>query len=117
MFKYKFYEFFNKENEVVTIQFEHSKFLIGEFFSESSIINLCNSINTKIKENKNFLGTIDFSLFPFNINFGENNDIEYIKEIFSDLKVIIIPNFRCIIGYVLIYKLIIEKEKIFQINK
>ena len=63
------------------------------------------------------MATIDFSLFPFNINFGENNDIEYIKEIFSDLKVIIIPNFRSIIGYVLIYKLIIEKEKIFQINK
>ena len=35
MFKYKFYEFFNKENEVLTIQFENTKFLIGEFFSES----------------------------------------------------------------------------------
>ena len=117
MFKYKFYEFFNKENEVLTIQLENSKFLIGEFFTESSIINLCSQINNKLKENINFNNAIDWTLFPFNINFGKNNDIQYIKEIFSDLKVIIIPNFRSLIGYILVYKLILEKEELFQINK
>ena len=117
MFKYKFYEFFNKENQVLTIQFENSKFLIGEFFSESSLINICKSINNKLKEDSNFVNSIDWSFFPFNINLGKNSDIQYIKEIFSDLKVIIIPNFWNIFGYILIYKLIIEKEEIFQINK
>ena len=117
MFKYKFYEFFNKENKVLTIQFENSKFLIGEFFSESSLINICKSINDKLKEESNFVNLIDWSFFPFNINLGKNSDIQYIKEIFSDLKVIIIPNFWNIFGYILIYKLIIEKEEIFQINK
>ena len=117
MFKYKFYEFFNKENEVLTIQFEHSKFLLGEFFNESSLINLCSTINNKLQENKNFYNMIDWSFFPFNINFGDNNDIKYIKEIFSDLKVIIITNFNSIISYIVIYKLIIENESIFGINK
>ena len=117
MFKYKFYEFFNKENQVLTIQFENSKFLIGEFFTESSIINICKSINDKLKEDNDFGNKIDWSFFPFNINLGKNNDIQYIKEIFTDLKVIIIPNFWSVIGYILIYKLIIEKEEIFQINK
>ena len=117
MFKYKFYEFFNKENQVLTIQFENSKFLIGEFFTESSIINICKSINDKLKEDNDFGNKIDWSFFPFNINLGKNNDIQYIKEIFTNLKVIIIPNFWSIIGYILIYKLIIEKEEIFQINK
>ena len=117
MFKYKFYEFFNKENEVLTIQFENTKFLIGEFFSESTLINLCRFMNDKIKENKDFHQIVDWSFFPFNINLNENNDIKYIKEIFCDLKVIIIPNFWSIIGYILIYKIILEKEMIFQINK
>ena len=117
MFKYKFYEFFNKENEVLTIQFENTKFLIGEFFSESTLINLCRFMNDKIKENKDFHQIVDWSFFPFNINLNENNDIKYIKEIFCDLKVIIIPNFWSIIGYILIYKIILEKENIFQINK
>ena len=117
MFKYKFYEFFNKENKVLTIQFENSKFLIGEFFTESSIINICKSINDKLNEDNDFGNKIDWSFFPFNINLGKNNDNQYIKEIFTDLKVIIIPNFWNIIGYILIYKLIIEKEEIFQINK
>ena len=117
MFKYKFYEFFNKENEVLTIQFENTKFLIGEFFSESTLINLCRFMNDKIKENKDFHKIVDWSFFPFNINLNENNDIKYIKEIFCDLKVIIIPNFWSIIGYILIYKIILEKEMIFQINK
>ena len=117
MFKYKFYEFFNKDNEVLTIQFEHSKFLIGEFFNESSLINLCSIINNKLEENKNFYNMIDWHFFPFNINFGDNNDIKYIKEIFSDLKVIIITNFNSIIGYAIIYKLIFENESIFGINK
>ena len=117
MFKYKFFQFFNKENEVMTIQFENSKFLIGEFFSESSIINLCNSLNNKIEEKKKNYNMIDWTFFPFNINFDVNNDIQYIKEIFSDLKVIIIPNFKSILGYILIYKLIIENEDVFQINK
>ena len=87
MFKYKFYEFFNKENKVLTIQFENSKFLIGEFFTESSIINICKSINDKLNEDNDFGNKIDWSFFPFNINLGKNNDIQYIKEIFSDLKV------------------------------
>ena len=67
MFKYKFFQFFNKENEVMTIQFENSKFLIGEFFSESSIINLCNSLNNKIEEKKKNYNMIDWTFFPFNI--------------------------------------------------
>ena len=67
MFKYKFYEFFNKENKVLTIQFENSKFLIVEFFSESSLINICKSINDKLKEESNFVNLIDWSFFPFNI--------------------------------------------------
>ena len=117
MFKYKFYEFFNKENEILTIQFENTKFLIGEFFSETSLINLCRFMNEKIKENKDFIKKVDWSFFPFNINIEENNDIKFIKEIFSDLKIIIIPNFWSIIGYILIYKIILEKENIFQINK
>ena len=117
MFKYKFYEFFNKENEVLTIQFENSKFLVGEFFTESSLINLCSAINDKLKENTDFYNLIDWSFFPFNINLGQNNDIKHIKEIFSDLKVIIIPNFWNIIGYILIYKLILKNETLFQINK
>ena len=117
MFKYKFYEFFNKENEILTIQFENTKFLIGEFFSETSLINLCRFMNEKIKENKDFIKKVDWSFFPFNINIEENNDIKFIKEIFSDLKIIIIPNFWSIIGYILIYKIILEKEMIFQINK
>ena len=50
MFKYKFYEFFKKENKLLTIQFEYSKFLIGGFFTESSIINLCSFINIKMDE-------------------------------------------------------------------
>ena len=117
MFKYKFYEFFNKENEVLTIQFENSKFLIGEFFTESSIINLCGSINKKLKENTNLINSINWSFFPFNIISEDSNDISNIKEIFTDLKVIIIPNFGSIIGYILIYKLILENEQIFNINK
>ena len=117
MFKYKFYEFFNKENEVLTIQFENSKFLIGEFFTESSIINLCSSINNKIKGNINLINEINWSFFPFNIISEDSNDISNIKEIFTDLKVIIIPNFGSIIGYILIYKLILENEQIFNINK
>ena len=119
MFKYKFYEFFNKENEVLTIQFENSKFLIGEFFTESSLINLCSYINSKIIADKNFNNMIDWSFFPFNINnsTNENNDLKYIKEIFSNLKVIIITNFRSIFGYILIYKLIMDNEDIFQMNK
>ena len=117
MFKYKFYEFFNNENKVLTIQFENSKFLIGEFFTESSLINLCSSINKKIKENTNLIDSINWSFFPFINISGENNDIENIKEIFNDLKVIIIPNFKSIIGYILIYKLIIENEQVFKINK
>ena len=119
MFKYKFYEFFNKENEVLTIQFENSKFLIGEFFTESSLINLCSYINSKIITDKNFNNMIDWSFFPFNINnsTNENNDLKYIKEIFSNLKVIIITNFRSIFGYILIYKLIMDNEDIFQMNK
>ena len=117
MFKYKFYEFFNNENKILTIQFENSKFLIGEFFTESSLINLCSSINKKIKENTNLIDTMNWSFFPFINISGENNDIENIKEIFNDLKVIIIPNLKSIIGYILIYKLIIENEQIFNINK
>ena len=117
MFKYKFYEFFNKENEVLTIQFENSKFLIGEFFTESSIINLCSSINNKIKGNINLINEINWSFFPFNIISEDSDDISNIKEIFTDLKVIIIPNFGSIIGYILIYKLILENEQIFNINK
>ena len=117
MFKYKFYEFFNKENEVLTIQFENSKFLIGEFFTESSIINLCSLINNKIKGNINLINEINWSFFPFNIISEDSNEISNIKEIFTDLKVIIIPNFGSIIGYILIYKLILENEQIFNINK
>ena len=117
MFKYKFYEFFNKENEVLTIQFENSKFLIGEFLTESSIINLCSLINNKIKGNINLINEINWSFFPFNIISEDSNDISNIKEIFTDLKVIIIPNFGSIIGYILIYKLILENEQIFNINK
>ena len=117
MFKYKFYEFFNHENKVLTIQFENSKFLIGEFFTESSLINLCSSLNKKIKENINLINLINWSFFPFNIISREDNDITNIKEIFNDLKVIIIPNFRSIIGYILIQKLIIENEQVFNINK
>ena len=117
MFKYKFYEFFNNENKVLTIQFENSKFLIGEFFSESSLINLCGSINKKLKENTNLINSINWSFFPFVNILGESNDISKIKEIFNDLKVIIIPNFGSIIGYILIYKLIIENEQMFNINK
>ena len=117
MFKYKFYEFFNNENKVLTIQFENSKFLIGEFFTESSLINLCSSLNKKIKENINLINSINWSFFPFTNISGEDNDITNIKEIFNDLKVIIIPNFRSIIGYILIHKLIIENEQVFNINK
>ena len=119
MFKYKFYQIFNKENKLLTIQFEYSKFLIGGFFSESSLINLCSKINNKLKDNPNILPKIDFSYFPFNINLNDenNNELLYIKEIFTDLKVIIIPNFRSIIGYIFIYKLILENEDIFNINK
>ena len=84
MFKYKFYEFFNKENQVLTIQFENSKFLIGEFFTESSIINICKSINDKLKEDNDFGNKIDWSFFPFNINLGKNNDIQYIKFLFTN---------------------------------
>ena len=117
MFKYKFYEFFNNENKVLTIQFENSKFLIGEFFTESSLINLCGSINKKLNENTNLINSINWSFFPFVNISGESNDISKIKEIFNDLKVIIIPNFGSIIGYILIYKLIIENEQMFNINK
>ena len=122
MFKYKFYEFFNKEIKVLTIQFGFSKFLIGGFFSESSIINLCASINNKLSIDLNYSQKIDWSFFPFNINLtekqkDENSDILSLKEIFSDLKVIIIPNFRCIISYILIYKLISQNEEFFKINK
>ena len=123
MFKYKFYEFFNKENKVLTIQFEYSKFLIGGFFNESSIINLCSSINNKLKENSNYISNkINWSFFPFNVDLigeknDENNDILSLKEIFTDLKVIIIPNFKSIISYILIFKLIYENEDFFQINK
>ena len=115
MFKYKFYVFLNKENEILMIQFENTKFLIGEFFSESSLINPCRFINVKIK--KKFIKKVDWSFFPFNIKLGENNDIKYIKQIFDDLKVIIIPNFLIIIIYILIYKIILSNEIIFQINK
>jgi len=122
MFKYKFYEFFNKEIKVLTIQFGFSKFLIGGFFSESSIINLCASINNKLSIDSNYSQKIDWSFFPFNINLteeqkDENSDILSLKEIFSDLKVIIIPNFRSIISYILIYKLISQNEDFFKINK
>ena len=125
MFKYKFYEFFNKENKALTIQFEFSKFLIGGFFTESSIINLCSLINKKLNENPNLIQKINWSFFPFNIYLNEQinninneaNDILLLKEIFSDLKVIIIPNFKSIISYILIYKLILSNEDFFQINK
>ena len=125
MFKYKFYEFFNKENKALTIQFEFSKFLIGGFFTESSIINLCSLINKKLNENPNLIQKINWSFFPFNIYLNEQinninneaNDILLLKEIFSDLKVIIIPNFKSIISYILIYKLILTNEDFFQINK
>ena len=122
MFKYKFYEFFNKENIVLTIQFEYSKFLIGGFFTESSLINLCSFINTKINENSLIIKDINWNFFPFNININNDqsnqvNEILSLKEIFSDLKVIIIPNFKSIFSYILIYKLILENEEIFQINK
>ena len=122
MFKYKFYEFFNKEIKILTIQFEYSKFLIGGFFNESTIINLCSKINNKLKENSNFGTKINWSFFPFNINLTEekiddNSDIENLREIFTDLKVIIIPNFECIFSYILIYKLISENEDFFHINK
>ena len=112
MLKYKFYEFFNNENKILIIQFENSKFLIGEFFTESSLINLCSSLNKKIKENINLINLINWSFFPFINISGENNDIENIKEIFNDLKVIIIPNLKSIIGYILIHKLIIENEQV-----
>jgi hypothetical protein len=122
MFKYKFYEFFNKEIKILTIQFEYSKFLIGGFFNESTIINLCSKINNKIKENSNFVSKLNWSYFPFNININqenndENNDTINLREIFTDLKVIIIPNFQSIISYILIYKLISENEDFFHINK
>ena len=122
MFKYKFYEFFNEENKVLTIQFEYSKFLIGGFFTESSLINLCSFINAKLNEKSNIIKKINWNFFPFNINIrqepmSENNEILSLKEIFSDLKVIIIPNFKSIFGYILIYKLLLENEDFFQINK
>ena len=122
MFKYKFYEFFKKENKLLTIQFEYSKFLIGGFFTESSIINLCSFINIKMDEELDLIQKINWSFFPFNIYLideanKESNDISFIKEIFTDLKVIIIPNFKSIFSYILIYKLIWENEDIFQINK
>ena len=122
MLKYKFYEFFNKEIKALTIQFEHSKFLIGGFFTESSLINLCSSINNKLKEETNYISKINWTFFPFDINLNQGNnneniDISSLKEIFSDLKVIIIPNFRSIISYILIYKLILQNEEFFQINK
>ena len=122
MFKYKFYEFFNKEIKILTIQFEYSKFLIGGFFNESTIINLCSKINNKIKENSNFVSKLNWSYFPFNININqekndENIDTINLREIFTDLKVIIIPNFQSIISYILIYKLISENEDFFHINK
>jgi hypothetical protein len=125
MFKYKFYEFFNEENKALTIQFEFSKFLIGGFFTESSIINLCSLINKKLNENPDLIQKLNWSFFPFNINLNEyknninneTNDLLLLKEIFSDLKVIIIPNFKSIISYILIYKLILSNEGFFQINK
>ena len=120
MFKYKFYEFFNEENTVLTIQFDYSKFLIGGFFTESSLINLCSFINSKLIEKSNIIKKINWNFFPFNINIrqeSENNEILSLKEIFSDLKVIIIPNFKSIFGYILIYKLLLENETFFQINK
>ena len=43
--------------------------------------------------------------------------LNILKKIFSDLKIIIIPNYWSIIGYILIYKIISEKEIIFEINK
>ena len=120
MFKYKFYEFFNKEIKILTIQFEYSKFLIGGFFNESTIINLCSKINNKIKENSNFVSKLNWSYFPFNININqekkdENIDSINLREIFTDLKVIIIPNFQSIISYILIYKLISENEDFFHL--
>ena len=125
MFKYKFYEFLNEENKALTIQFEFSKFLIGGFFTESSIINLCSLINKKLNENPDLIQKLNWSFFPFNINLNEyknninneTNDLLLLKEIFSDLKVIIIPNFKSIISYILIYKLILSNEGFFQINK
>ena len=122
MFKYKFYEFFNKEIKVLTIQFEYSKFLIGGLFTESTLINLCSSINNKLKENPDFITKLNLSFFPFNINLkeeieNENRDILALKEIIKDLKVIIIPNFKSLISYIHLYKLILDNEEIFQINK
>ena len=79
MLKYKFYEFFNNENKILIIQFENSKFLIGEFFTESSLINLCSSINKIIKEITNLIDTMNWSFFPFINISGENNHIENIN--------------------------------------
>ena len=80
MFKYKFYEFFNHENKVLTIQFENSKFLIGEFFTESSLINLCSSLNKKIKENINLIDLINWSFFHTLIFQGKTKILQILKK-------------------------------------
>ena len=111
MFKYRFFEFFKKEVKLLTIQFDNSKFLIGGFFTESSLINIYSKIDKKLSSNKDDLKEIDWSLFPYIFK----NDIKLLKEIFSDLKVIIIPNFESIISYIHIFKLISENQQTFNI--
>ena len=75
MFQYKFYKFLNT-NYCLTIKITKTKFLIGNFFDENSLINL--------NENNNF---------PFN-----NEEEKNILEIFHELNIIICNDFNSIIN-------------------
>ena len=75
MFQYKFYKFLNT-NYCLTINISQTKFLIGNFFDENSLINL--------NENNNF---------PFN-----NEEEKNILEIFHELNIIICNDFNSLIN-------------------
>ena len=98
MFKYKFYSFSynNKIQQIVehsisyclVIQLESVKILIGSFLNENTLIKYTSNIEESAPKENNY-----YPIFPFS-----SSEIEDIKEIFTDLDIVITTHFDQILA-------------------
>ena len=114
MFKYKFYSFSynNKIQQIVehsisyclVIQLESVKILIGSFLNENTLIKYTSNTEVSVPKENNY-----YPIFPFS-----SSEIEDIKEIFTDLDIVITTHFDQILALPYIIsalKINIEKIK------
>lgn len=114
MFKYKFYSFsYNNKIQTIdeqsisyclVIQLESVKILIGSFLNENNLIKCTSNIEDQITKENN-----SYPIFPFS-----PSEIQDIKDIFTDLDIVITTHFEQILALPYIIsalKINIEKIK------